>query len=188
MVLTFSLDQLGVDFEVKLTNCTATGAITSAEVLAGGTAYVNGESITLTGVTSGASDATATVVASTSPGPITGITIVSGGSGYTDGETLTVVGGTGSSGTGTASVVYDTNSISTVTIEFTKPDGTTLSKDATLITDPDNTGEFLIQYRNIPPETSILDLSGQWEYAGGAILDDGGSNFTTSETTVFWVV
>lgn len=76
------------------------GIIDSAAVLAAGTGYVDAESITLTGVSSGATNATATV--SVTAGEITAINIVSGGDGYTDGEVLTVIGGTGSSGTGTA--------------------------------------------------------------------------------------
>ena len=83
--------------------------------------------------------------------------------------------------------VRDTADIDTVSIVFTKHDGTKFTKTATLITDPDAPTEKLIQYRNIPPESSILDLIGDWSYAGSVVLIDTGS-FRTSEKRVFWVV
>lgn len=82
---------------------------------------------------------------------------------------------------------FDVSDIDTVSIVFTKPNGIIFSKDATLITDPQSPTEKLIQYRNIPPESSILDLIGSWTYAGAGVLNDGG-NFRTSEKKVFWVV
>lgn len=81
----------------------------------------------------------------------------------------------------------DTSNIASVGITFTKSNGATFTKTGTLITDPDVPAEKLIQYRNIPPEESILDLVGKWEYAGFVILTDTGS-FRTSERKVFWVV
>lgn len=189
MVLFFSLDQLGVDFEVLLTNCTITGIIESVAVLADGTGYTEGETVDLVGVTSGAISATATVTVAA--GVVQTITIVDGADDYTDGETVTLTGQTSgqSDATGivTTTTNYNTSSIDTVTIEFTKPDGSKLSKDADLITDPDDPTQKLIQYRNIPPEASILDLRGEWEYGGGAVLVDT-SNFETTERTVFWVI
>lgn len=83
--------------------------------------------------------------------------------------------------------VVSTANIDTVSIEFTKNDGVKISKDATLEEDlPDNPGEFFIQYRNIPPEVSILDLLGDWTYQGAGVLIDG-SNFKTSERRIIWV-
>ena len=143
----------------------------------------------LVGVTSGAIGTTAIVTAVS--GPVTAFTIVDGADDYIDGETVIATGQTSgqSDATGivTTTTNYNTSSIDTVTIEFTKPDGSKLSKDADLITDPDDPTQKLIQYRNIPPEASILDLRGEWEYGGGAVLVDG-SNFETSERTVFWVI
>jgi len=82
---------------------------------------------------------------------------------------------------------FDVSSIDTVSIVFTKNNGVKISKDAELVEDlPDNPGEFFIQYRNIPPEESILDLLGDWTYQGAGVLIDG-SNFKTSERTIFWV-
>lgn len=83
--------------------------------------------------------------------------------------------------------MVDTGNIASVSIVFTKPDGTKFSKDATLEVDTENPLEFFIQYRNIPTEESIFDLLGHWTYQGAGILTDD-SNFTTSERTVFWVV
>lgn len=82
---------------------------------------------------------------------------------------------------------FDVSQIDTVSIVFTKNDGIVFSKDATLITDPQVPADKLIQYRNLPPELSILDLTGSWTYAGAGVLLDGG-NFRTSEKKVFWVV
>ncbi len=84
-------------------------------------------------------------------------------------------------------VVFNTSSIDTVSIVFTKNDGTKLEKEAELVADTENPGEFFIRYRNIPPDESILDLLGSWSYAGAGVLVDGG-NFVTSEKKVFWVV
>ena len=83
--------------------------------------------------------------------------------------------------------VVTTGNITSQTIDFTKTDGTKFSKAATLEPDVANPGEFFIQYRNIPPESSILDLIGEWTYQGGGTLNDG-SNFRTSERKIFWVV
>jgi len=80
-----------------------------------------------------------------------------------------------------------TTDISSVGITFTKVDGTTFTKTGTLIDDPQAPTEKLIQYRNIPPEASILDLLGSWTYAGFVVLTDTGT-FRTSEKKVFWVV
>lgn len=82
---------------------------------------------------------------------------------------------------------FDTSQIDTVSIVFTKNNGIVFTKDATLITDPENPTEKLIQYRNIPPELSILDLIGNWSYAGAGVLINGG-NFRSSEKKIFWVV
>ena len=82
---------------------------------------------------------------------------------------------------------FNTSDIATVSVVFTKPDGTKLVKAATLVVDTQNPGQFFIQYRNIPPETSILDLLGGWSYAGAGTLIDGGS-FVTNEKQIFWVV
>ena len=82
---------------------------------------------------------------------------------------------------------FDVSDIATVSMVFTKNDGTTFSKAAELVTDPDAMTEKLIQYRNNPPETSILDLLGSWTYQGAGVLNDGGT-FRTSERKVFWVV
>ena len=86
-----------------------------------------------------------------------------------------------------SSQVVSTANIESVSIVFTKTDGTVFSKDAELVADTEKPGEFFIQYRNIPPEESILDLIGLWTYQGAGILIDG-SNFRTSERKIMWVV
>jgi len=72
-------------------------------------------------------------------------------------------------------------------IVFYKPDGTRFEKTATLIEDPEFSGNFFITYTNTTPETeSILDLIGSWEYAGKVKLSTS-DEFETSERFVFWV-
>ena len=88
-------------FEVKFV--IDIGEISSAAVGVGGTGYVDAESVTLEGQTSGAFNATATVTVAA--GVVTAINIVSGGTGYSSGETLDVVGGSGSGATGIATLV-----------------------------------------------------------------------------------
>lgn len=87
----------------------------------------------------------------------------------------------------TSGDIRDTADIDSVGIVFKKPDGTRFTKIGTLIPDPDAPTEDLIQYRNIPPEISILDKTGDWEYGGFVVLLDTGT-FKTSERQVFWVV
>lgn len=82
--------------------------------------------------------------------------------------------------------VFDINDVATQQIDFIKPDGTKFSKTGTLEEDTANPGEFFIQYRNIPPEDSILDLIGDWTYQGAGTLNNT-SPFRTSEKKVFWV-
>lgn len=96
------------------------GIIDSAAVLAAGTGYVDTEAVTLTGVSSGATNATATVTVVA--GEITAINIVSGGDGYTDAEVLTVIGGTGTGGTGTATTTIEEWFAEDITIDLSKTD------------------------------------------------------------------
>lgn len=87
------------------------------------------------------------------------------------------------------SVVTTTN-IDTVSIVFTRSNGSTFSKDADLVEDTQNEGTFFIEYRNLGSEESIFngdDDLGLWTYAGGGVLIDD-STFRTSEKTIFWVV
>jgi hypothetical protein len=63
----------------------------------GGTNYVDGETVTISGATGTGATGTATVT----DGAIDSITIVSHGSGYVNGESVTINGGTGSDATGT---------------------------------------------------------------------------------------
>lgn len=77
--------------------------------------------------------------------------------------------------------------IATVAIVFVRTDGTTFSKVGTLEDDPENAEQKFIQYRNIPPETSILDMIGSWTYQGAGTLNNGGE-FKTSERAIMWVV
>lgn len=78
-----------VEFDAPVSSAAVAGQIYSAVVLAGGSGYTNGASVTITGDGTGAA-ATVTVVA----GAITKITFSSVGSGYTT-ATLSVAGGTG---------------------------------------------------------------------------------------------
>lgn len=84
---------------------------------------------------------------------------------------------------------FDETMIDTVTMIFYKPDGTILSKDATLENDG---GIFYITYVNDLPLNDpeiILDLIGKWEYSGAAILNSpNGANTQSSQRAVFWVL
>jgi len=72
-------------------------------------------------------------------------------------------------------------------IVFYKPNGVTFEKSATLPEEPASSGDFFITYTNTTPEvTSILDLIGNWEYAGKVKLNSNDS-FQTSQRFVFWV-
>jgi len=81
----------------------------------------------------------------------------------------------------------DVSSVVEQFIVFYKPDGTRFEKTATLVEEPESSGEFFITYVNTTPETeSILDLVGNWEYAGKVKLVNN-DEFQTSERFVFWV-
>ena len=71
-------------------------------------------------------------------------------------------------------------------IVFRKPDGTKFEKTATLVEEPADSDDFFITYTNTDPETSILDLRGNWEYSGKVKLNNNDS-FETSQASVFWV-
>ena len=72
-------------------------------------------------------------------------------------------------------------------IVFYKPNGVTFEKSATLLEEPAASGDFFITYTNTTPETvSILDLIGNWEFAGKVKLTNN-DLFQTSERFVFWV-
>lgn len=79
----------------------------------------------------------------------------------------------------------DTANVIEQFIVFTKPDGTKIEKVATLV---DESGEDFITYTNTLPETeSILDLIGNWNYAGKVKIETSNDEFSTSEKFVFWV-
>lgn len=81
----------------------------------------------------------------------------------------------------------DTADIAEQFIVFYKPDGTRFEKTATLVEEPAASGDFFITYANTSPETaSILDLIGNWSYAGKVKLNTD-DEFQTSERFVFWV-
>ncbi|MGV1682895.1 hypothetical protein [Sphingopyxis sp. NJF-3] len=75
------------------------GNLTAAAVAAGGSAYVDGETVSLVGTDGRGFGATATIAVTA--GAITGFTIVLPGKGYVSTNPLTVVGGTGTGGTAT---------------------------------------------------------------------------------------
>jgi len=84
-------------------------------------------------------------------------------------------------------VDIDTALVDEQFIVFYKPDGTIFEKTATLEELPPSSGKFFITYTNTSPETeSILDLIGNWEFAGKVKLTTG-DEFQTSERFVFWV-
>lgn len=82
---------------------------------------------------------------------------------------------------------FDENDITDQMIVFYKPDGTRFEKQAILIADPLNAGTSFVQYQNTTPETSILDLTGEWEYAAIITLVST-DTAQTSQRQVLWVV
>lgn len=72
-------------------------------IVSGGTGYIDAETVTITGQTSGATNATAIVTVV--DGIITAITLVLAGSDYTDGEIVTLTGITSLSNDATATIV-----------------------------------------------------------------------------------
>lgn len=97
------LMKTGSDRDYNLRYVIDRGEIDTVAVVLGGTGYVDAESVTLSGQTSGATNATATI--SVTAGAITAINIVDGSSQYVEGETLDVIGGSGSGATGTATLI-----------------------------------------------------------------------------------
>jgi len=83
---------------------------------------------------------------------------------------------------------FNVSNVTEQFIVFRKPNGVKFEKTATLVEDPPSSGEFFITYTNTIPETvSILDLIGNWQYAGKVKLTNDDS-FKTSQEFVFWVV
>ncbi len=81
----------------------------------------------------------------------------------------------------------DVSNVTEQFIVFRKSDGTNFEKTAILVEEPAASGNFFITYTNTDPETqSILDLIGNWEYAGKVKLSND-DEFQTSERFVFWV-
>lgn len=81
----------------------------------------------------------------------------------------------------------DTSDVAEQFIVFYKPDGTRFEKTAILVEEPAASGDFFVTYENTTPETeSILDLVGNWEYAGKVKLNND-NEFQTSERFLFWV-
>lgn len=84
----------------------------------------------------------------------------------------------------TGGIVPPAANVSDQKIIFYKPNGIKIEKDAILVVNSQT--DYTIEYQNISPEASILDLVGNWEYAGKIklVTDD---TFQTSERFVFWV-
>jgi len=64
----------------------------------------------------------------------------------------------------TGGVVPPAANVTDQKIVFYKPNGIKFEKDAILIVE--SATDYTIEYQNIFPEASILDLIGNWEYAG----------------------
>ena len=84
-------------YVTSMSESAVSGTITDLTLVDGGTNYVDTETVTINGLTSGKSTATATV--SVNDGVITSVVLVDGTSGYTDGETATLTGASSSDAT-----------------------------------------------------------------------------------------
>ena len=78
---------------------------------------------------------------------------------------------------------FDVSSVSSQKMIFYKPNGTVLTKTATLV---EISGESFVQYTNSNSD-SILDLVGEWEWQAQLIFSSG-DIAGTSEKEVGWVV
>jgi len=116
------------------------GPVTTITLVSGGTGYVVGDELTITGDTSTASNARITVDAVTS-GVITAFTKLVGGSGYTSaGESVTLSEGTGSSATATVTITGD------ITLTSTTAHGLKVGKMTVLqdFADSNYNGTFIV--------------------------------------------
>ena len=82
---------------------------------------------------------------------------------------------------------FDANDITDQKIIFYKPNGVKITKQAVLVVDTLKPTEKFVQYQNTTPETSILDLLGEWEYAAEITLVST-DTAQTSQRQIFWVV
>jgi len=105
------------------------GTISSAAVAGGGTGYTAGETVKLTGATSGSIDGTATVTVTA--GVVQTITIVNAGTNYINGETLALTGltsgATNATGTATTTTISASSNVLSsnvaITSELLRPTG-----------------------------------------------------------------
>jgi len=81
-------------------------------------------------------------------------------------------------------VSFNVSDIIDQKIIFYKPDGLRLNKQATLIADTENPGEFFVQFQGEIP--SFLDLIGLWQYAAEIQLVSN-AIVQTSQRVIFWV-
>ena len=124
-------------------------SVESISITSGGTGYVDQESVTITGVTSTASNATATV--DVTAGAITAFTMTAGGSGYEDGESLTIAGA------GSSDAVTTCNTPKLTSVALNNSDSGNAGG-----------GEFIITWKQSYSAVSFSATSP--EIKGGAIL------------------
>ena len=117
------------------------GPVTTITLASGGTGYVVGDELTITGDTSTANNARITVN-EVSSGVITAFTKLVGGSGYTSaGESVTLSGGTGSGATATVTITGD------ITLTSTTAHGLKVGKMTVLqdFADSNYNGTFIVK-------------------------------------------
>lgn len=109
-------------------------AVTAVAVMAGGSGYINEQTVTLTGANGNGYGATGTVVVT--DGAVTRVKVTSGGYGYIDGQELAIVGSGGTGGTGAATVPSgDWNHITFDSgMKVKTPFGAVFARDATQTT------------------------------------------------------
>jgi len=81
-------------------------------------------------------------------------------------------------------IPFDVSDIIDQKIIFYKPNGLRLDKQASLVEDTENPGEFFVQFQGEIP--SFLDLVGSWQYAAEIKLVNN-AKVQTSQRVVFWV-
>ncbi|KKN75408.1 hypothetical protein LCGC14_0380290 [marine sediment metagenome] len=185
MATVFGLNHLGATFQVKLTDCLDDSDVDTTDITSqfivfykpDGTNFEKAatliadpenpsQALTITNIVGNGVDGIVTVtVAATNL--------------LAEGELITITGTTNFNATRKPVKIV---SATTFTYDLGSPGSVSAESSGTATTP----GEFLLNYQNTNPESTILDIIGKWEFAGRVVLSNS-DEFATSERFVFWV-